>query len=1174
MPSSETQTSFSSVRKRCVRRQVLWLILTSALLDCLHAAHASELVLQTAHIGDVNAIAYSFDKSLVITSGRDGYAKVWQVSDGLLIRSIATGSDAETALFTRDSRHIIVANTKGISYWDISSGRQELFIPTSDPVTVMQLDPSGTWLATGDYRGEVQLWRVGTGQRRWRRRRQASIGAVLDLRFIDKTNELAIVGARTSYARLNVLDGTMDAFKLMEPLKSDVEFDRARLTSEGNVLFSASGLIGLWPPGSDLTWWKKLDAGALAISPNSDEFACSCGQPKELSHFLGVFSVSSGEVLKREPPLLAMSLNYSALAFSPDRAQLAAYRSDSGVLVVDMSTNELSSHFWRPIEKPLLSASTVSQRAMPSSSIENENALAPMVTNSFLLARKGTMLLQFDVTSECFAAWDLIRGAPVRDSREEKLANHGFLDDQLKFLPLGRSLHPDSGFFAVGSTKGDVAYSPSFNAPWTFLPGHVHDHMDKRHRAAADDVLRTSVDKITISDDERFVASGTMIGNIKLWDIKTGGLKHEFKMSHSLVSISISHDSKLMAVAEGKTTSVTVWNVENGRREATLDLRDEQPSCVSFQPNGTLLAIGYEDGTIAIWSTKTKTLQRTVQPYFNNTVNALTFIGDSRLLSASNNGSIDIWDEKLVGLASLTIWDKGRTWVAYTNRGSFDGVPRGWNRLYWRVNDDAFIHLPIDLTFESDFAPALVARVLTSTFVERAVTPRQNRPVSMQLDLTARTRNSPVAGSDHHVPFLVSGLSTNEAADDLMGFGFDLLTKSLSLQAHPDAPDALQKGIEIMNRLQGAADNTDFVTYSRVELKIKPAVHLGAQAALPGSSVRLFRNGSLVKEWRNINLPPEGLSTEVPIISGANRFTAYAYDKFGTKGTESDSLLINGARHLDPESYVISFGIDKYEATGIEPLEFAENDAEDFSKQIGEQQNKSKQFATVHTGVLTSTGASKNNILAALHALTGDATEDERALLRSLHMPLRAARAEDTVFIYFSGHSFASGDRFYFLASDFRGLPGVFGSQSSMTTTPGVLSDLELSEALEGLDVRHLILVFDSCQSGIAASFGGRSPGPWNFTGLAQLAYDKGAYVITASQGLELTYEDSELRHGLLTYVLLEGGLDKAQLKLSPREPVDVIQWFAFASKELPRILGESPRVLYRTDLEDVLIAP
>ena len=81
--------------------------------------------------------------------------------------------------------------------------------------------------------------------------------------------------------------------------------------------------------------------------------------------------------------------------------------------------------------------------------------------------------------------------------------------------------------------------------------------------------------------------------------------------------------------------------------------------------------------------------------------------------------------------------------------------------------------------------------------------------------------------------------------------------------------------------------------------------------------------------------------------------------------------------------------------------------------------------------------------------------------------------------------------------------------------------DLELEEALKPLDVDQLLLVIDACNSGQALQAADARRGPMNARGLAQLAYEKGMYVLTASQSDEVAFESAGLKHSYLAYALV-----------------------------------------------------
>ena len=76
-----------------------------------------------------------------------------------------------------------------------------------------------------------------------------------------------------------------------------------------------------------------------------------------------------------------------------------------------------------------------------------------------------------------------------------------------------------------------------------------------------------------------------------------------------------------------------------------------------------------------------------------------------------------------------------------------------------------------------------------------------------------------------------------------------------------------------------------------------------------------------------------------------------------------------------------------------------------------------------------------------------------------------------------------------------------------------------------------------------------------NSKGLAQLAYEKGMYILTAAQSYQAALEAAQLGHGYLTYALVEEGLKRG---LADRDLKDgqVIarEWFNYATERVPQM--------------------
>ena len=107
----------------------------------------------------------------------------------------------------------------------------------------------------------------------------------------------------------------------------------------------------------------------------------------------------------------------------------------------------------------------------------------------------------------------------------------------------------------------------------------------------------------------------------------------------------------------------------------------------------------------------------------------------------------------------------------------------------------------------------------------------------------------------------------------------------------------------------------------------------------------------------------------------------------------------------------------------------------------------------------------------------------------------------------------------------------------------------------EGIDAGQMLLVIDACNSGQALEAEEKRRGPMNSKGLAQLAYEKGMYILTAAQSYQAAKEAAKLGHGFLTYALVDEGLKQG---LADREPKDgqilLREWLDYATERVPQM--------------------
>jgi len=476
----------------------------------------------------------------------------------------------------------------------------------------------------------------------------------------------------------------------------------------------------------------------------------------------------------------------------------------------------------------------------------------------------------------------------------------------------------------------------------------------------------------------------------------------------------------------------------------------------------------------------------------------MDFSPDGKLLaSASDDGSTFLWDTATgEHLLTLISLDDGGEWMVVTPEGLFDGTPQSWNQILWRYNQDTFNVAPVEWFFNEYYYPGLLSEVFAG-----------KRPHVAQ-DISKKDRRQPI------VKLSVGGPTEN------------ISTRTVKVQLDiADAPADTDhpKGT-------GARD------------------------------VRLFRNGSLVKVWHGDALkgqPAASLEEEISIIAGPNRLTAYAFNADNVKSKDAN-LVLTGADSLKRAgtAWVIAVGVNEY-ANSQYNLKYAVADASSFAEEVQRQQKQLARFANVEIVPLLNDQATKANILAALQRLSG---VNDAPTLKAPLDKLKRAEPEDAVIIYFAGHGTAQGQRFYLLPHDlgYTGDRGALDENGLKAILSHSISDQELEDAVEGLAAGSLLMVIDACNSGQALEAEEKRRGPMNSKGLAQLAYEKGMYILTAAQSYQAALEAAQLGHGLLTYALVEEGLKSGVADNEPKDGVvNAREWLDFATERVPQMQEE-----------------
>ncbi|MGC6415118.1 MAG: caspase family protein, partial [Bacteroidia bacterium] len=677
--------------------------------------------------------------------------------------------------------------------------------------------------------------------------------------------------------------------------------------------------------------------------------------------------------------------------------------------------------------------------------------------------------------------------------------------------------------------------SAYFNAKGSQIVTASGDRIARIWDAQSGELLHTLEGHTNSVNSAVYNATGSQIvtaswdGTARIWDAQSGELLHTLEGHTKWVNSAYFNAKGSQIVTASGDNTARIWDAQSGELLHTLEGHTKWVNSAEFNTTGTQIVTASKDGTARIWDTQSGELLHTLEGHTSGVRSAVYNATGNQIVTASGDNTARIWDASTGDLLHILqshtgslssvqfslsgnhiittgqdhktiIWDahtgkqlytrlqlKGGDWLAYDEHYRFEGSPGGIDQLYLVCGLEV---IDLNQVKDSLYVPGLVTQIMSGA-----------KEVMM---------------NDRPAPKLE-----------------DLQICELTPVVEPIDQDKT----------------------NRIRYRIIPR-----KGGL--GNVELYINNNLTYTYKPSDLKKEPNTKNYILEVNTDTLQQYLIGDKGTKNPITIKPLIKGGgiygragegftavKTVDrksPKFIGVFVGVndynnpakDKEDPSYYTDLSYAEADAESMAQAM--EQSARTLF--------------DDSVLIYRVTQQSNKAPTKQELEKVFDDISKKAKSEDVLYIFFAGHGGVPKTQTN-PNNEVRFMLQKAQKQNPMTTSFG-LSDIRQWTNAQRMKAQKRVFVFDACHSGkiiqeiqnnmggnLYASRGTQDQG-WRKKQLDKLKDQSGMMILAASADDQSSYEDDQLKHGVMTYHLLE------QMKQMPQDTTLIIKdWFESSSQ-------------------------